>query len=572
MTNALTGGSDSPRLRRGMVLAWAVVLVFALFLAPLALDVPLLDPDEGLHAAIAQEMVERGDIVTPSLLGTPFFDKPILFFWAQALSLRLFGMHEAAIRIVGLAFGLLGALTTGTLTGRIFGREAGWLAAACYATLILPLAIAQAAVHDVALVPWVTLALLALWEACRARTTSSAARHSAAAGLWLGLAMLTKGLVGVAIVGIAIGLWVIASRRVRPVLLLLGLVALLVASAIALPWYLAVERSHPGYLHYFFVERHLLGYATETQRHGQRAWWYYIPLLLGGGLPWALAAPFARVGGGSPEETSRRRDGLRLAWGWLAGGFAFLSLAGSKLVTYLLPLFPAVAILASAAWTSWLAQGEGRTWRMTFFVAQALPCGAMAVLVLATTVLATQRYALTLPTTTWIVMGLLAAAWIALPLTWRHRPGRLMAGMLVLTAGTLLLTLGLLLRPVSASLTARELAGVLNRSARFPSQLWVLDARVGSLVFYLSPAHRARLGAERIRSVGLDTLLRMRQPPPDTLVAVSGASLARLRRRVDLAHTPFTPAGQYRLYTADALHEAFLARTSPPSSRRSETW
>src|SRR5512144_1652357 len=92
-----------PWLRR-IFAAMALVLV----VAPLVVNAPLLDPDEGLHAAIAQEMVLRHDYVTPTFLGEPFLDKPILFFWTEALSLQLVGMTEAAVRLPPVVFGLLG--------------------------------------------------------------------------------------------------------------------------------------------------------------------------------------------------------------------------------------------------------------------------------------------------------------------------------------------------------------------------------------------------------------------------------------------------------------------------------
>ena len=96
-----------------------------LYLAPLLLDAPLTDPDEGLHAAISQEMVERGDFIVPRFLGRPFLDKPILFFWAQAASMRAFGMTTAAARLPGVLFALLGIVTTGWLAGMLFsGRRA----------------------------------------------------------------------------------------------------------------------------------------------------------------------------------------------------------------------------------------------------------------------------------------------------------------------------------------------------------------------------------------------------------------------------------------------------------------
>src|SRR3712207_5628559 len=90
-------------------------VAFVLVLAPLAASAPLFDPDEGLHAAIAQEMVRRGDYVTPRFSGEPFLDKPILFFWAEAASLRVLGDREAAIRLPPLLFGLAGMLSVALL-------------------------------------------------------------------------------------------------------------------------------------------------------------------------------------------------------------------------------------------------------------------------------------------------------------------------------------------------------------------------------------------------------------------------------------------------------------------------
>ena len=88
----------------------------------------LVDPDEGLHASIAQEMVESGDWIVPHQLKEPFLDKPILYFWAIAASLKLFGMSEAAVRLPGLLFGMLGTLTTAAVAWRILDRRTGLIA------------------------------------------------------------------------------------------------------------------------------------------------------------------------------------------------------------------------------------------------------------------------------------------------------------------------------------------------------------------------------------------------------------------------------------------------------------
>ena len=139
-----------------LVLLAALGLICPLLAAP---RIPLVDPDEGLHASIAQEMVERGDWIVPHQLQEPFLDKPILYFWAIAASLKVFGYSEAAVRLPGLLFGTLGTMTTAAIAWRLLGRRTGALIAGVfYASMIVPLVLMQIPAHDVALVPWVNLA------------------------------------------------------------------------------------------------------------------------------------------------------------------------------------------------------------------------------------------------------------------------------------------------------------------------------------------------------------------------------------------------------------------------------
>ncbi len=246
----------------------AAALAIVIFILPLTVNFPLLDPDEGLHASIAQEMVERGDWIVPHFLGKPFLDKPILYFWCQALSLKCFGMNEFAVRLPGLFLGLLGCITTGIVGGRMFGRTAGLVSGIFYGTMILPVALAQAAAHDVALVPCVNLAILLFWMSDRAPSWKDSTGYAVAIGAILGLAILAKGLVGVALVGVTYGGYLLLTRQFTFAACYRGSVALAIAAAIASIWYLAVEWREPGYLRYYFLERHVLGFATATQSHG----------------------------------------------------------------------------------------------------------------------------------------------------------------------------------------------------------------------------------------------------------------------------------------------------------------
>ena len=330
---------------------WRLALAVAVaYLLALLLPIPLFDPDEGLHAAMAREMVEGGDWITPRLLGVPFLDKPVLYFWALATSVAAFGANEFAIRLPGVGFGVAGILATAWLGTQLAGRRAGFISGLVHATMLLPLAVSAVAVHDIALVPFTTLTMLALWRASRAGAARSAMLWGAAAGLTLGAAILTKALSGVAAVGLPFAVWMLWDRRVRLPLLAAGIACVVVGALVALPWYLAMERANAGYLHYYFVERHLLGYTTSTQLHGQRWWWYYLPVVAAGAMPWTgfvwVAARDLRRGVVAAADISAQR----LLWTWLVVGMIFFSSAGSKLATYVLPLFPAIALLVATMW------------------------------------------------------------------------------------------------------------------------------------------------------------------------------------------------------------------------------
>src|SRR5262245_46726107 len=367
------------------------IVALALVFAPLAANAPLFDPDEGLHAAIAQEMASRGDYVTPRFVGEPFLDKPILFFWTEAWSIAAFGSTEAGVRLPPLVFGLLGVASTSLLARAMLADRAEAAGAAvAYASMLLPLAVSQVAVHDVGLVPFMNVAVIALWRTATARSWWPIV---VAGGVALGLSILTKGLVGVAFTGLAL----LAFAAVRPAatIRLVTVFAVLgaIAVAVAWPWYAAMERAHPGYLHYYFIDRHLRGFLTASQPHAEEPWWYYAPVMLAGALPWTVYAWNA------VREVRRdgRRSALAACWIWIAAATIFLTASRSKLLTYALPLFPPLAVVLGSAWVRGLRSADA-SFRAAFRAHLAL----MFAVVVAIMVVMTRRFNVTFAPAVWI--------------------------------------------------------------------------------------------------------------------------------------------------------------------------
>ena len=526
----------------------AIVIGLVMFVLPLAIRFPLLDPDEGLHAGIAQEMVERGDWAVPRFLGEPFLDKPILFFWAEAASMRLFGFNEAAARLPGLMFALLGAATTGLLAGRLFRASTGWIAGILYATTILPTAMAQAATHDVAIIPWINLALLSLWES-QTGSRRKMVGCITAAGVFVGLSILTKGLAGAAVVGVAYGGYRLIVRRIDLTLVCQGMAVLAIAAAVAAPWYAALEMQNPGYLRYYLVDRHLLGVATASQPHGDQPWWYYFPLLLGGGLPWIGYLPIvarrtadSRSASVSPAPPAP----LPFLWCWMIGWVVFLTVARSKLATYLWPAFPPMAILAAVAWSrlidSELSEAAKRAFARTFvWSSWSGPIVLPAVLLVAQPLLDVR---FSWPAWTAAVVVALATPLPLIPWRARRWSMALEAAALSLTAQFLVVMTSVL--PQAANrFSARDLAGFFNEQGRMPQRLFIVEERIGSVVFYLNANLREGLTADRLNQLSLDQPV---EPAPGDAIAVPRPRIDYSRGVLRLGEEPGCEAGRYRVF------------------------
>jgi 4-amino-4-deoxy-L-arabinose transferase-like glycosyltransferase len=509
----------------------ALVLVLAAYLLPLTSPAPLMEDDEGLHAAIAQEMVERGDWTVPRLLGEPFLDKPILYFWLQAASIAALGATEFAVRLPGTLVALAGAAAIGWMTRAMFGATPGLWAGLCYATMLLPFAVSLSPLHDLVMVPLVTVAIGSFWQARQATSSTALGRWTVVAGIALGLSVLGKGLTGVGLVGVAIAAWLVWTRALSWRLVVAGAAAVAIALAIAWPWYGAMERAVPGYLEYFLIDRHIGGLTEDTQRHAGRPFLYYLPVVVGGGWPWILFLLRRRA---TPLD-----DRERLLWCWLVADVLLLSLAGSKLATYVLPAMPALAALcALRALQPAPSTVSSRGW-------QTVAVGAAVV----TTMVP------------WFALQVLSvgSGWPQPPLSvhaWMVAPGMLLtpylwrqdwdgpAPLAVVTAVALIVS-GLVGLPIVAErFTGRGLAGQINAAGRLPARLLVVDEGIGSFVFYLRPDLRRTLSADRVERVSRFSLGDV-TAPAGTEVAIAADRVPGVAALYDFGDDPPPAVGTF---------------------------
>ena len=314
----------------------------------------LVPTDEGRYAEIPREMVVSGDWVTPRLDGFKYFEKPPLQYWATAVTYELFGFGEWQARLWTGLTGLLSIVFVGWAGGRLFNRRTGIFAAAVLASMFYWNAMSHINTLDMGTAATMSASLLAFLLAQR----PDASRAQTRMWMWacwafIALAVLSKGLIGILLPGAALVLYTLIYRDWRLWTRLYIVSGLLIFLAIAAPWFVWVQVRNPEFFDYFFIYQQFTRFLTsELKRPGP--WWYFIPILILGVLPWLGSLVPALIGGarqpalrgaafGSAQGRTLHAQGMLVIWAVLI--FVFFSISKSKLPSYILPIFPALALL-----------------------------------------------------------------------------------------------------------------------------------------------------------------------------------------------------------------------------------
>lgn len=366
--------SDRRRLLRDLALLLIVLLPW--FLALMGAR-PLNVPDEGRYPEVAREMLVSGDFITPRVNGAVFLDKPALYYWLQAASLKTFGVSVASIRLMPALFGVAGCLLVFLTGWRFFSRRAAWLSVLPLAASPLYFLASQYANLDLEVAVWITAALVGfLFGHGEAPGSPRRRLYFALAYLAGGFGVLTKGLIGIVLPSIVIFAWMLWRRRWRELpswsLPLLPVAVL----AVCLPWYTAVQVHNPQFLHFFFIYQQFQRYTGGGFNNVFPAWFYPAVLALGL-LPWSFWLPAAFTEGWKRRAESGDVRAFLMAWPLVI--LLFFSLPASKIVSYILPTVPPMALLLGAAFDDWLGQQRRQPWlvRGVAVVLLALLIGAL---------------------------------------------------------------------------------------------------------------------------------------------------------------------------------------------------
>jgi 4-amino-4-deoxy-L-arabinose transferase-like glycosyltransferase len=351
--------------KRGTVLLFFAIAAFYFYGLG---HLPLVGPDEPRYAQVAREMFLRGDLITPTLGGRTWFEKPALLYWMIIASFKLFGVTEWSARLPSAISGLLtvaAVFVVGCQLEAVIDEEnklqgyAFWSAIAA-ATTIGIVVFSQAVSFDIILTMTTTwaLAFYFLYNLHEFSDVTGKPRGWLLAGfyIFIGLSLLAKGLVGIVMPVGVVGLYHIFQRSLPGrkifISLLWGFPLALIVAGI---WYAPVIWRHGWlFVDQFFIQHHFARYISNKYHHSQPVYFYLLvlPLLalpwtafLVNGLmqfkPWLWHAG-AEIGDRADQSSSRL---MTFAVAWFVFPLVFFSFSGSKLPGYILPVLPAAALI-----------------------------------------------------------------------------------------------------------------------------------------------------------------------------------------------------------------------------------
>ena len=365
-----------------ILLAWALVCLPNLGVSS------LWDIDEGNNAEAAYEMMESGNWIVPTYNYNLRVDKPALLYWLQIASYNIFGVNEFAARFPSALGGLFSLLATYALGSIMFGNSTGFLASLILLAMPAWAGAAHFANPDSLLNACVAWSFFVFFRGYQGKNSS----WLLWGGIITGIGMLAKGPIALALPLLIILLFLIWEKQTSRLLSINLLGALFLFLLVSGPWYIwvGVETKFQWHRGFFFT--HNLGRFSTAMENHSGPWFYYLLVLAVGAAPWSafigmtfLNAKKELLEIKASKDSTNERGGIRLLVIWAAVVFLFFSISSTKLPNYILPLYPAVAILTSRAMLAWKNEPNGypnwlpKTGMMILVMIGVITCTAMFV-------------------------------------------------------------------------------------------------------------------------------------------------------------------------------------------------
>jgi 4-amino-4-deoxy-L-arabinose transferase-like glycosyltransferase len=307
------------------------------------------DPDEAHYAEATREMLQTGDWLAPYYNGRPFFDKPVLFYWLQALPMSFAPDSEAAARLIPALSAALLVAITGWLGTVLFGAAVGGTAALMLAVNPGTFGLARYAILDL---PF-TVFLFGGVSVLTVSMLRDRPRLQYVGYILIGLANATKGPLALVLCGLTFLLASALSAEARRRLLALHWVrGMLIAIAFGLPWPLYMFwRFRSDFVEAYVFDENIRLFATPMYS-GQPGWYFYLWIVAIGMLPWTPLIVSRVVEMARTRDPGSRRHDVPdvLMWAWIVSIVVFFSLSRFKLDHYVFPASPALCLIGARAW------------------------------------------------------------------------------------------------------------------------------------------------------------------------------------------------------------------------------
>lgn len=348
---------------------YLIVLIYLLiYILPLGFK-PLFVPDETRYAEIPREMLASGNWTTPKLDGFRYFEKPVLAYWANAISIKLFGENEFAVRLPSALSAGITALLVYFFANFAFKRKrTALLASIIFLMSMEVFAVGTFSVTDMMLTMLLTGTLVFFYLAAQSENIKMKILHLAICSVFCGGAFLVKGFLAFAIPAIVITPFLLWSKRWKEIFTL-PWIPLLGIVIVSLPWCLSIHYQEASFWNYFFWVEHVNRFTSSADSQHPQRFWFFIPVLLAGAIPWTFYIPCAIRGFTRKFHQSAHMKYLLC---WFIIPFLFFSISSGKLATYILPCFPALALLMALGLVRYLEISRYRLWNASSLILAAL--------------------------------------------------------------------------------------------------------------------------------------------------------------------------------------------------------